>query len=683
MTTFEKISSNYVPVLQATIEQYVEPGSGARHVHMASKQDELVFLVGFPTVPPVSDGRAHILEHLALCGSQNFPVSNPFFAMMRRSTATFMNAMTYPDRTVYPFASTDRKDFFNLLDIYLDATFFPQLDYLSFRQEGWRHTFKEGRLSYQGVVFNEMKGAFNDPARALHRGISSVLLKGSTYESDSGGDPLVIPELTHAMLKEFHASHYHPSQAMFMTAGPIDAREIQDKISERVLAKISGTSPRRMPQLVPAWNAPQHADIHIPSQLARADEFGLQLAWLLGETSDQLANYNAYLLMRGLLGDASAPVMKAMQSAGFGRPSMVNGSDSNARQIVFHLGMEGLTEPQIEPARTRIQLALEDAAQHGIADGVLQAALRDLRYGQRAISGGNMPDGLTRLLNAVPMLMYGGDVAAAFDNEAMLRALEQQVDDPGYFKQLVRALLDNPTRLSSRVIPDATYFVKRTALEDARLAELEAGLSNSERDRIVAENAALDLHQQKGRNTALLPRIQPKDVNPHVRAMPAVHQPEAGRAFISVASNGITYANVFYDVSHFPESDWPWLALYASVLPELGAAQMGYEEAGAWRQSQVPSFGVYFEALAQPKGRPLTTRVNFFASHLREAQTAIALVIDAWTQHARFDETDRLAFLIKSLIQRTLAGLAQVANQYAALAATAPLAEKRHFDNVV
>ena len=157
---FTKVRTTELPLQKATLEEYLAESSGTRHLHLRTQQTELSFLVGFPTCPTVSDGRAHILEHLALCGSEKYPVADPFFSMMRRSTATFMNAMTYADRTVYPFATTDRTDFFNLMDVYLDATFFPKLDYLSFRQEGWRYSWKNGALSLGGIVLNEMKGVY-------------------------------------------------------------------------------------------------------------------------------------------------------------------------------------------------------------------------------------------------------------------------------------------------------------------------------------------------------------------------------------------------------------------------------------------------------------------------------------------------------------------------------------------
>jgi Zn-dependent M16 (insulinase) family peptidase len=682
MNTFEKVSSHTIPVLQATIEQYVEPSSGVRHIHMATEQAELVFLVAFPTVPHVSDGRAHILEHLALCGSARYPVRDPFFSMLRRSTATFMNAMTYADRTVYPFASTDKKDFFNLLDVYLDAAFFPNLDYLNFRQEGWRYAFEGDKLTYQGVVFNEMKGAFNSPMRALDGGIASMLLEGTTYEVESGGDPLVIPELTHEMLKEFHASHYHPSQAIFMTTGRIDAAEIQAQISERVLSKLSGFSPRRLPQLAPAWTAPKETTVRIPSQEAREDEYGYQIAWLLGESADPLAYYHAHLLSVGLLGDSSAPLMKAMESAGFGRPSDMNGRDSGARQIVFHVGMEGLTQEQVELAHTRIWKTLEQTAAEGIPVTVLQAALRDIKYNQREISGGRTPYGLSRLLHALPLAMYGGNVLDAFDNDAILETLQQQIADPQFFRLLVQGLIDNPTRLITRVIPDADYFTAREAQEEARLTAHLEGLSGEERTRILAEQEALEAHQQLPSNSEVLPRILPSDVSPTPRPALRIPARQDGKVSFSIASNGVSYANVLYDVTDLPDTSWPWLRLYVELAPELGAGKRSFEEASAWRQSLVPSFHIGLEAIPQPQ-KAMRVEVSYSASGLREEQAGIAAVLSEWISAPRFDELDRLAFLIQSLVQDKVSGLAQAGNHYAMLAATAPLSPMRRFDDIV
>jgi Zn-dependent M16 (insulinase) family peptidase len=681
MTTFKQTGSRAIPSLQATVEEYIEPQTGARHIHLASDSAEMVFLVAFPTVPDVSDGRAHILEHLALCGSQRYPVRDPFFSMMRRSTATFMNAFTYADRTVYPFASTDKKDFLNLLDVYLDATFFPNLDYLNFLQEGWRHELKDGKLTYQGVVFNEMKGAFNDPIRALYSGVESTLLQGTTYEVESGGDPLVIPELTHAMLKEFHASHYHPSQAVFMTAGDISAAEVQEQIAKRVLSKLTGAAPRMLPELAEGWTAPKVNEVRIPSQKAKADEYGLQLTWLMGESADMQAYYNAYLLSAGLLGDSSSPLMKAMESAGYGRPSRLNGHDNSPRQLIFHIGMEGLTEPQIEQARVRLWTALEKAAVDGVPVEALQAALRDIRYTQRDTASGRMPNALARLLHALPVAMRDGSVFDALDSDADLAKLEIAIQDPEYFKGLVRFLLESPTRLTTSVVPDAEYFTARDAVEEAQLAARQAALSDDERARIEADTAALDAHQKLPSNSETLPRIRPAELSPQARPSLPLPAAEGNVLPFTIASNGLSYVRVGYDVSGFDAADWPWLHLYSDLVSELGVGEMDYEDADAWRQRMAPSFDIGVDASQQPDGA-LRLELWFGASGLREEHAGIAELISRTLAETRFDEHERMAFMIDSDVQDRLNGLAQSGNRYAMLSATAPLSQLRRFEDM-
>jgi len=679
MNTFELVRSHRIAALQATVEEYVAPSSGARHIHLATAGADLAFLVGFPTVPDTSDGRAHILEHLALCGSQRYPVRAPFFSMLRRSTATFMNAMTYADRTVYPFASTDRNDFFNLLDVYLDATFFPRLDYLNFLQEGWRHTLEDGKLRYQGVVFNEMKGAFAEPTRALYNGITAALLKDTTYEVVSGGDPLAIPELSHQMLKDFHASHYHPSQAVFMTAGDIPAAEIQRHLAERVLSRLPGAAPRRLPQLASAA-APRQATIRVPSQAARADEFGFQLTWLMGESSDATVQHHANLLQAGLLGDASAPLKKAMESAGYGRPSRLNGMDTGPRQLLFHLGMDGLAEHQLADARARVWAALEQTASAGVPQSALQAALRDIKYSQRDTSSGRMPNVMGRMLQALPVAMRGGDVVGAFDSEAVLRRLEQDIADPAFFKGLVRALLNSPARLDAAIVPDAAFFTARAAIEEEGLAARLAALSADERARIEADNAALDAHQRVPSDTSLLPRIKPGDVSPHPRPLPAIPEAQDGKYIFPIASNGISYALVQYDVSALPAAEWPWLQLYADLRRDLGVAGFNYEEAGAWRQRMVPAFKVGVEALIGAADT-LELALQFSVTGLREEHANMAEVLAAYMGKPRFDEHERIAFLVGRMVKNRINGLASSGNVYASLAATAPLSPLRRFEN--
>ena len=229
---FEAVRSEFIPTLNLTLQEFRHIKTGARHLHLAADQDENAFLVAFLTVPQDSTGVAHILEHTALCGSERFPVRDPFFMMLRRSLNTFMNAFTSSDWTAYPFASQNKKDFNNLLEVYLDAAFFPSLDRLDFAQEGHRLApvdlaNPEGEWAIKGVVFNEMKGAMSSPTSALWQELQTALFPTTTYHHNSGGDPAEIPNLTWAQLKAFHATHYHPSNAIFMTFGNIPAAEHQ------------------------------------------------------------------------------------------------------------------------------------------------------------------------------------------------------------------------------------------------------------------------------------------------------------------------------------------------------------------------------------------------------------------------------------------------------------------------
>lgn len=212
--------------------------TGAGHIHISSQDTENAFGVIFKTIPSDSSGVAHILEHTALCGSEKFPVRDPFFSMLKRSLSTFMNALTASDWTMYPFSTQNKKDFYNLMDVYLDAAFFPKLDRLSFKQEGHRLEIKDSELTYKGVVYNEMKGAMSSPDQILVRSLMNALYPSTTYSNNSGGDPAAIPGLTYEQLTAFHRRHYHPGNAFFYTYGNLPLKEHLAFIRERILKKI-------------------------------------------------------------------------------------------------------------------------------------------------------------------------------------------------------------------------------------------------------------------------------------------------------------------------------------------------------------------------------------------------------------------------------------------------------------
>ena len=287
---FELLRRREISSLSVSVEEYVHRDTGAQHFHFVSDHDENVFMVTFRTVPEDSTGVAHILEHTTLCGSEKFPVRDPFFLMIRRSLNTFMNAFTASDYTAYPFASENRKDQ-NLLEIYLDAVFFPLLDPLDFAQEGHRLEFAEpanpeSKLELKGIVYNEMKGDQSSIQSLLYEQVKAALFPTSTYHHNSGGDPSEIPNLTYEQLKDFHKRHYHPSNAIFMTFGNIPAEHHQQQFQTLALSRFHDHSEEAV-RLKMAFSQTQYAEKPYPISSDETDKQShVVMALKLGQNTD-------------------------------------------------------------------------------------------------------------------------------------------------------------------------------------------------------------------------------------------------------------------------------------------------------------------------------------------------------------------------------------------------------------
>ncbi|MEO5363233.1 MAG: insulinase family protein, partial [Magnetococcus sp. DMHC-8] len=415
---FELLRREPVESLNLTVEFYRHIVTGARHVHLVVDDPHNAFLVGFLTVPTDSTGVAHILEHTALCGSQRFPVRDPFFMMTRRSLATFMNAVTGNDWTAYPFSSLSRKDFDNLMQVYLDAAFFPTLQPLDFAQEGYRIELAQpddvhSPLVYKGVVFNEMKGASSSPARILGNTISHHLFPTLTYRYDSGGDPAEIPDLTWEALRAFHARHYHPSNAIFMTFGDIPAAEHQAVFQERVLHAFTG-----MPVDV---QVPDEQRLTAPIRVtapyavdgtdATANKTYIVLGWLLGRGTNPEESLKAHLLNGVLLDNSASPLLHALETTELGSaPAPICGMDTSSREMVFCCGIEGSEPEHADAVEEMILTVLRRVATDGVPLAQVEAVLHQLELSRREIGGEGWPYGLNLLLTALSPKLHLSDV---------------------------------------------------------------------------------------------------------------------------------------------------------------------------------------------------------------------------------------------------------------------------------
>jgi presequence protease len=448
--TFELLRRQPIDALKLTVEEYRHRKTGAQHIHLAADNNENVFLVALRTVPHDNTGVAHILEHTALCGSEKYPVRDPFFMMIRRSLNTFMNAFTSSDWTAYPFASQNRKDFSNLLDVYLDAVFFSRLDELDFAQEGHRVEFAEpgnadSELVFKGVVFNEMKGAMSSVPAQLWHTLCKYLYPTSTYHYNSGGDPEHIPDLTYDELKAFYHTHYHPSNAIFMTYGDISAAEHQVIFETRALARFEALDHQIQVTGEKRYHAPVNVEEAYPLDEGEdaTRKTHVVLGWLLGEVTDLEQSLEAHLLASVLLDNSASALQQALETTDLGQaPSPLCGLDDSQYEMAFVCGLEGCEQDKAPEVEQLILDTLRQVAEQGVPQSELEAALHQLELQQREVGGDGHPYGLQLIMTALTSATHRGDPIALLDVDAALISLRQKIGcrrcihTPGLLRQV-------------------------------------------------------------------------------------------------------------------------------------------------------------------------------------------------------------------------------------------------------
>lgn len=431
---FEKLRSHRISTLNVTVEEYRHRKTGARHLHLAADNDENVFFVALRTFPMDSTGVAHILEHTALCGSERFPVRDPFFMMIRRSLNTFMNAFTSSDWTAYPFASMNRKDFDNLLTVYLDSVFFSSLDPLDFAQEGHRLEFDtpddpSTDLVYRGVVYNEMKGAMSAPTSQLWQNLSSHLFPTTTYHYNSGGEPDHIVDLSYDDLLRFYRHHYHPSNAIFATYGDIPAHEHHERFEELALKRFD-----RLDVELPVRDEKRmFSPVRVDQSYAvsEGEETGhkthIVMGWLLGHSFDLQENLEGQLLASVLLENSASPLMRALETTDIGHsPSPMCGLEDSNREMTFVCGIEGSDPERQDDLEALIEQTLAKVVEEGVSEDRLEAILHQLELHQREIAGDSFPYGLQLIMTAISPMVHGGDPVELLDLEPVLADMREK-----------------------------------------------------------------------------------------------------------------------------------------------------------------------------------------------------------------------------------------------------------------
>lgn len=655
---FEWLRSQKLESLNITVEEYRHRKTGASHYHLAADFDENVFLVALRTVPMDSTGVAHILEHTALCGSEKFPVRDPFFLMIRRSLNTFMNAFTSSDWTAYPFASQNRKDFKNLLEVYLDAVFFSRLDPLDFAQEGHRIEFSKpndptSELVYKGVVFNEMKGAMSSVPSTLWHTLCKYLYPSTTYHYNSGGDPEHIPDLTYADLKYFYEHHYHPSNAIFMTFGDIPAHEHQTRFEELALSKFD-----KLDEHISVPDEKRyHAPVRVQESYALADDEAVEdkthivLGWLLGKSANLNDLLRAQLLSSVLLDNSASPLQRALETTDLGNaPSPLCGLEDSMRELTFVCGLEGSNAEQIDEVEELILGTIRDVAENGVPQERLEAVLHQLELHQREIGGDSYPYGLQLILNGLSSATHGGDPIAVLNLEPVLERLREEIKNPEFIKTLARdLLLNNPHRVTLTMTPDKELAARRDDAEKRRLAQIKSTLNDDAAKRIVELAKNLEERQEQKLDESILPKVTLQDVKPDIRVLESQHA-QLGvlpATLYAAGTNGIVYQQITIEL---PELDNELLALlpyYTNALTEVGIGEHDYLATQDWQSSVCGSIHAYTTLRGAIDDEQNAKAVLVLSSKaLARNQREQSELMKATLEQPRWDELPRLRDLI-------------------------------------
>lgn len=651
---FQLIRQHHVEALDILVSEYKHKVTGAVHYHLATNHDENVFLVAFRTQPMDSKGEAHILEHTALCGSEKFPVRDPFFLMIRRSLNTFMNAFTAADWTAYPFATQNKKDFQNLLEVYMDAAFAANLNPLDFAQEGIRIELENGEPVYKGVVFNEMKGAMSSPSDQLYHQLAHHLFPETTYHYNSGGDPKDIPDLSYEELVSFYKSHYHPSNAVFMTFGNEPAYNLQEQFQTLALSKFEQgqtlySKPERRlaaPVTVTETYAVDAEDLK--------DKTYHVLSWLLPEASNIKLRLGMRLVEGVLLEDSASPLRHYLETCGYAQstgPFM--GVDDSNFEMTFFCAVQGSNPEHAEEFKNGVFKVLEDVASKPVDAALVEAILHQIELHQREINGDGMPYGLSLILNGLSSAIHHSDPIDVWDVDTAIEQVKEELKDPMWLSNLIQEyLLDNPHRVQLTLVPDAEKNAVEAAAEKARLAEIGAQLTEEQKAEIIAQTEALNVRQDTPDDLNLLPKVGLEDI-------PAQLQIVQGqlREIISngldtplnlyhAGTNGIYYQQVLIQIPDEVVQS-PYFNLLSILMGEVGAGEYGYLELQQLQTAVSGGLGMgaSLRSKTDDKGQ-ISAWLTLTTKSLVNNLEAIRLLKLAFEQ-LRFDEKNRIVELLQ------------------------------------
>lgn len=652
--------------------------TGCEVFHLRSEDEENTFAFCFRTPSPDGTGVAHIVEHSVLCGSERFPVKDAFISLARGTLATFLNALTYPDKTIYPAASTVEADYFNLLDVYGDAVFHPRITRDIFLQEAHHLEYgSDGNLERNGVVYNEMRGDYSSPDSLIAtRTYQTLFSPGHPYHADSGGDPDRIPSLSYESFRSFWEKNYHPSNCRIFLHGSIPTERQLEFLEQRFLSGYGRREPDTEIPLQPRFPEPVRASFPFPAEEGTEARTTTLVSWLTVPPEDSVDNLTLEILGETLLGSDGAPLAHALMESGLGEDlSPHSGLDTGLRQALFSAGLRGVDRGREAEIEDLILRTVGSMVEDGIPRNLLEAAFHSIEFSSREIRRGGGTYGLRLLSRTIRGWLHGKSPDQTLSFQAPLAELRRRMEaDPRYLEERLRAwILENPHRATVTVYPDPTLAETLRTEHRTSLDAMERGFTEAQREEIRKTSTALRNFQdskdlEEVRST--IPMLKRSDIPSEIEIIPRDSTETAGvrTSVHPVFTNGIVYADFAVPLGRLPDSGFDFLPLLARFVSGAGLPGRSYADIARELARTVGGFHVLLQA-ATPAGSPPDSASAWMVFRLKTLEhklpAALDLILPLMTE-PDFSDTKRLSDLLAELANDMASAIVPSGSSFAA-----------------
>jgi Zn-dependent M16 (insulinase) family peptidase len=652
---FDLVCEQAIPERHSVARIYRHARTGARLLSVLNDDENKAFGIAFRIPVTDSTGVAHILEHSVLCGSRKYPVKRVFAELAESSLNTFLNAFTYPDKTCYVVASQNLQDFYNLIDVYLDAVFHPLISLQTFHQEGWHYELDTGAasMSYKGVVFNEMKGAYSSPDRRLSELSRESLFPDTIYGVDSAGDPKHIPDLTYRQFKALHERYYHPSNAWLYFYGDDDPHE-RLRLLDAQLGAFGPAEIDSTIALQPRISAPARlTSTYAAGPDDRSAKAMMAVSWMLGEIAESETRIALAILAFVLIGTPASPLQKALLDSGLGEAPANLEFDDSLRQSTFSAGLKGVNPRDVDKVEALILDTLGGLAASGIAPPPIEAAVNTLEFSWREHNTGDFPRGLALMASCLPTWLHGGDPVATLAFEKPLAAVKARLaNGERYLEALItQYLLDNPHRTTVVLRPDATQGQREEEEERARLHSAYAAMSEADIAELRKENRSLERMQatpDPPEARATIPVLTLGDLPRHGKAIPieASSVCDTRVLYHDLPTDGVAYIYLGFDLRKVPVDLLPYVPLLCVALVQTGVAKHDDVELSRWIGRATGGVHASWAASAMPHSDDTSCWLFLSGKVMSEKAGELLAILRSVLLEARLDNRQRIRQLV-------------------------------------